>query len=495
MCGGLDKLVCCLVCSLDRWWGGGCLDADEKGYDMLNKLLPILRTIPKALRDVAMLTLILGVLALIVSILQLQQGLSSVQEQATQAAFQQQTQGTSVALQQQAQATLVDVLNKQLKVQSELATLQASNFGVGPTATAIARQQAQLKSTEEALKNAQAQVFATATAFGVPRITATLVGTPVAKCEKMPGALLPRSGELGSSDKPIVITFVPSVDVSLITKGGSAMAECLSKITGLSFKVEVGTSEAASIEALGSTRAQIGFLNTFSILLAKQKYDTDVALIAQRKYGALTPSGAYTAFDFDPDKAMAGQLTSYYKPEYFTRVGSGIKTLADVKGKSFCFVAASSISGGIVPRVIFRSIDIDPDKDVKSVYAGTHGNVAIAVYRGDCDAGVAFIDVLTDKATNLVAVYPDIAQKVHVFAVGDRVPNDGVVFAKGFDTKIKTIIVDALFTMMSDPGGNIILKSIYNYDAFEKTDYNKYYAPFADLLKRAGVDVGVLVRQ
>ncbi len=95
---------------------------------------------------------------------------------------------------------------------------------------------------------------------------------PAAKCDKLPGALSPKAGELGAPDKPIVITFVPSVDTALITKGGTAMADCLSKMTGLSFKVEVGTSEGASIEAMGGGKAQMGFLNTFAILLAKQKY-------------------------------------------------------------------------------------------------------------------------------------------------------------------------------------------------------------------------------
>jgi len=49
--------------------------------------------------------------------------------------------------------------------------------------------------------------------------------------------------------------------------------------------------------------------------------------------------------------------------------------------------------------------------------------------------------------------------------------------------------------MMKDPGGNAVVKSIYNYDAFEAADYNKYYAPFSDLLKKAGVDVASLVKQ
>jgi ABC-type phosphate/phosphonate transport system substrate-binding protein len=117
------------------------------------------------------------------------------------------------------------------------------------------------------------------------------------------------------------------------------------------------------------------------------------------------------------------------------------------------------------------------------------------VYQGDCDAGVAFMDVLTDKATNLASKFPDIATKVTVFALGDRIPNDGLQFVKGLDPKIRSITVDALMAMMADPGGNAVVKSIYNYDAFEKADYATYYAPFEATLKKAGVDVATLVKQ
>ena len=326
----------------------------------------------------------------------------------------------------------------------------------------------------------------------VPEPTPTAIP---AKCEKLPGALSPKAGELGSPDKPIVITFVPSVDVSKITKGGQAMADCLGKITGLTYKVEVGTSEAASIEAMGGGKAQMGFLNTFAILLAHQKYNVDVALVAQRKYGVRKADGTYTAFDFDTDKAMAGQLASFYKPEYFTKAGSAIKTLQDVKGKSFCFTTASSTSGGIIPRASLKALGIDPDKDIKGIYAGGHDKAAIAVYQGDCDAGVAFMDILTDQPTNLAAKFPDITQKVQVFAVGDRIPNDGLQYIKDLDPKIKAITTDGLLAMMADPGGNAVVYSIYAYNSFEKADYAKYYAPFEELLKKAGVDVSKLIKQ
>jgi phosphonate transport system substrate-binding protein len=389
-----------------------------------------------------------------------------------------------------------------------LAATILSACGATPTATATAKPVPPTntpvpptKAPVAAPTNTTAPAPAAATATTAPApaaataVPATATALPVAKCEKLPGALTPKAGELGSADKPIVITFVPSVDVGKITKGGGDVVNCLSKMTGLTYKVEVGTSEAASIEAMGGGKAQMGFLNTFAILLAKQKYDIDVALVAQRYYGVQTAPGKYTSFDFDPDKALAGTMTAFYKPEYFTRKDTGIKTMADAKGKSFCFTSATSTSGGIIPRAAFKALGIDPDKDMKSTYAGGHDKAAISVYDGTCDAGVAFMDILTDAPTNLVAKFPDIATKVQVFAVGDRIPNDGFQVIKTLDPAIKNITVDALVAMMKDPGGNAAVYSIYAYSDFEKTDYSKYYAPFEAMLKKAGVDVAALVKQ
>ena len=68
-----------------------------------------------------------------------------------------------------------------------------------------------------------------------------------------------------------------------------------------------------------------------------------------------------------------------------------------MKGKNFCFTTASSTSGGIIPRASLAALGIDPDKDIQGTYAGGHDKAAIAVYQGDCDAGVAFMDILTDS--------------------------------------------------------------------------------------------------
>ena len=70
----------------------------------------------------------------------------------------------------------------------------------------------------------------------------------------------PAAGALGSARRSSSPSYPPRGDTGKITKAGTAIADCLAVLTGLAFKMEVGTSFAASIEALGAEKAQVSFL-------------------------------------------------------------------------------------------------------------------------------------------------------------------------------------------------------------------------------------------
>ncbi len=323
------------------------------------------------------------------------------------------------------------------------------------------------------------------TAVPATPVPPTPTAPPPPVCTKLSDApAAPAAGALGSADNPIVITFVPSGDTGKIAKAGGAIADCLGQMTGLAFKEEVGTSFAASVEAMGAEKAQVGFLNTFSALLGQAKYGIFPVMLAIRKY---------STNDVDPDKALAGQPEPFYRGQFIANNASGIKTFADLKGKKFCFVDPASTSGYIIPRIVLKANGIDPDTDITVTNAGSHPNVAIAVYKGDCDAGVTYVNVLTDTSANLAATYPDITSKVTPFADTDRIPNDGMQFIKSLDPKLQAVIVEGMLAMVQDPGGKAVLKSLYNYDSLVKVDAHTYDA-FLAVLEKAGVDPATLVK-
>jgi len=302
------------------------------------------------------------------------------------------------------------------------------------------------------------------TAPAAPAATPTV---PPPNCAKMDGMPTVKAGDLGSAEKPIVMTFVPSGDVPTITKAGTDIADCLSKITGLTYQIEVGTNFAASIEAMGAGKAQIGFLNTFSILLAQDKYGIEPALVALRTY--------------------KGKLENFYQGQFIANKASGIKSIADLKGKTFCFVDPNSTSGYIIPRIVMKANGIDPEKDFKATQnAGSHDNVAIAVYKGDCDAGATFVDVRTDSKP-IKDNYADILDKVDAFFLTDNIPNDGMQFIKGLDQSIKDATVNGLLFIAGDTGGKAMLSKLYSYRGLAKIEPT-FYDAFRGLLTKAGVN-------
>ncbi len=254
-------------------------------------------------------------------------------------------------------------------------------------------------------------------------------------CNKLTDApAVPAAGQLGASDTPITIAFVPSGESGTIATASSAIADCLNQMTGLTYTIQTGTSYAAAIEAMGAGKAQVGFLNTFSILAAQAKYGIIPALINLRNY---------STNDLDPDKALGGQLEPFYRGQFIANAASGIKTFADLKGKTFCFVDPLSTSGYIVPRIVLKANGIDPDTDFKATQnAGSHPNVAIAVYKGDCDAGVTYINVLTDAGHQPGSHLSGHHHEGVVFADTDRIPNDGVQYIKTFDPKLQAITTE-----------------------------------------------------
>ncbi len=319
----------------------------------------------------------------------------------------------------------------------------------------------------------------------VAAATAVPPTPPPPKCDKLANApAAPAAGALGSADKPIVITFVPSGDVQTISKSGDDTVACLKQMTGLAYQSTVQTSYAAAIEAMGAGKAQFSFLATLAAILGRQKYGIDPVLVSTR---------AYQTVPLDPDKGLDKTQQAFYKGQFITKKGSGITKLADLKGKTFCFTDPLSGSGTIIPQIVMKAAGIDPDKDLKSYqFAGSHPNVVTAVYKGDCDAGATFIDARTDAS--VLKAYPDVADKVDVFYVTDlKIPNDGMQSAKGLDPAIRDATVNGFLAMMADPGGKAVVKKAYTYDALIKVPVT-YYDDFVTQVAKAGYDLSTLYK-
>jgi len=276
----------------------------------------------------------------------------------------------------------------------------------------------------------------------------------------------PKTPSLGTEENPIVMSFVPSGDTQEIIASGDQIAQMITDKTGLVVKANVGTDFAAVREAMGAGKAHIGWLNTFNYVLAHEKYGVDVALVTVR-FG-----------------------TSTYVGQIIVRADSGIASLADLKGKTMCWVDPNSTSGYIIPRIMLKANGIDPDKDfAQTVEAGSHNNVVIAVYNGDCDAGATY----SDARSSVEADYPDVKDKIAILATTTEIPNDTVSFIKDFPPEMRDKIVNALLEMAQSEEGKTALETLYSIAGLEQTQDSFYDAFRADLSK-AGMKIEELVK-
>jgi len=241
----------------------------------------------------------------------------------------------------------------------------------------------------------------------------------------------------------LVMAFVPSGEARTILDSGNRVAHLLEMATGYKFESFVATSYAGVIEAMGAGRADIGWLNTFSYVIAHDKYGVEVRLVTVR-FGL-----------------------PYYRAEIIAPANSGINTLADLRGKRFAFVDPASTSGYLFPVAGLKKAGYDPQKFFgQTIFAGSHNNVVLAVYQGRVDAGAVFEDARGSVQKTL----PDVMQKVKVVWKSDPIPNDTVSMRKGLPEDVKLKVTNALLRFSQTPAGLDALKSLYEIEAL--ADYN-----------------------
>ena len=269
-------------------------------------------------------------------------------------------------------------------------------------------------------------------------------------------------GSLGSDSNPIVISYVPSGEQEDIVTGAGAIEELLEEETGLEFQSNVATSYAAVVEAMGAGNAHVGFLNTFSYLLAHEKYDVRPILVAER-FGS-----------------------SSYASILITREDGDIAGLEELAGKKFCRPDALSTSGWIIPSVMLKAEGVE-ESDMDIVDAGGHDGVVTAVYNGDCDAGAVY----DDARSSIEDEFPDVKEAVFILETSDDIPNDGVSVAVEIDEALGQRISEALMAIAASEDGAEALSTAYGIEAFATTD-DTFYDDFRTTLDSAGVDVAEL---
>ena len=105
-------------------------------------------------------------------------------------------------------------------------------------------------------------------------------------------------------------------------------------------------------------------------------------------YGGFTSVQAVRRTNGTARRLVLRQEDAEFKSVFVARPGSGINSLADLKGKTFSFGSVSSTSGHLMPRSFLLKAGLNPEKDFKQLaYSGAHDATALWVESGKVDAG------------------------------------------------------------------------------------------------------------
>jgi phosphonate transport system substrate-binding protein len=211
--------------------------------------------------------------------------------------------------------------------------------------------------------------------------------------------------------------------------------------------------------------AQIGALNTFNYILASARGCATVG-VASVRFGS-----------------------TFYSGQLITRPDTGIETVEDLAGTTFCRPDPTSTSGWIIPSITMQAAGINPETDLAEIVdAGGHDSVVLAVLNGDCDAGSTFVDA----RTNVEEEFPNVMEEVIVIQESPPIPNDNISFATDLDQATVDAVLGVFLDLASTDEGLEVLNSVYSWSGMEVVG-DDFYDGFRQQLEAAGLSIEDLI--
>jgi phosphonate transport system substrate-binding protein len=241
------------------------------------------------------------------------------------------------------------------------------------------------------------------------------------------------------------------------------IGKLISDKVGCEVKVFVTTNYNAEIEAMRGGKLELGEFGPLGYVLAHQVAKAEAIATFADKDGK----------------------PSTYWASVVTWPGSDVKTLQDVKGKSFGYSDPASTSGHLFPAYALRKNGIDPDHDVKALYAGSHTASFEAIRNHKVEAGE--LNSQQIEAATQRGEYKD--GDVTFLWKSDPIPIDPIAVRGDLDPGFKKRLVDAVQNLdlagLSDDDRKII--GDYAGKLVPQTD--GAYDNIRDLVKTLNIDL------
>ena len=166
------------------------------------------------------------------------------------------------------------------------------------------------------------------------------------------------------------VTTIPEEAATEQMRKFGPIVKYLEQKLGMKVEFTPVSDYPAAVETLVNKNIDMAWLGGFTFVQAQNRSGGKIVPIAQR------------------------EEDTRFQSVFIAKTSSGIKTLADLKGKQVSFGSQSSTSGHLMPRSFLLQAQIDPDKDFKRVaYSGAHDATIASVVSGKVEAAALDITV------------------------------------------------------------------------------------------------------
>ena len=183
--------------------------------------------------------------------------------------------------------------------------------------------------------------------------------------------------------------------VSLVALAGSAAAQQVLRVTTI--PEEAATEQMRKFTPIASyLERRLGMKVEFTPV---SDYPAAVEVLVNKKvdlvwFGGFTHVQAQLRSGGKIIPIAQREEDTRFQSVFIAKTDSGIKTLADMKGKQVSFGSQSSTSGHLMPRSFLLAAQIDPERDFKRIaYSGAHDATIASVVSGKVDAAALDITV------------------------------------------------------------------------------------------------------
>ena len=269
-------------------------------------------------------------------------------------------------------------------------------------------------------------------------------------------------GDSGKAVKMLRVGFVPAEDAQQVMQNAQPIVEILRKRLGMEIEPFVATDYTGVVEALRVNKLDIAFLTPASYVLAKNEANVRVILKSERKG------------------------IPFYYSAIIVRADSDIKSIEDLRGKTFAFGDSLSTTGNIFPRKMFKQHGIDPVRDFKHIlFSGGHDATVLAVLNGKVDAGATYANSPDGQDTAWMRYLKNSEEvkKIRAIAFSEPIPADNLVISASLDGALAKKIEATFVELSREPEGRKMLRELYQIDGFVPAtdkDYDSVRGAFAD---------------